>query len=157
VTRTPYVSKVYFQYDLVLQKPLVDSEHSSSPKLIPWFVSDVTPLDFEATLESLLNPAFFPQPTENDKTIFTKGLEDLIHMVSRWKEYIRKGIFILSIPDHTPLGGNKQSKLAEFWTGPRPYWDIKKLAPELFAHLSSSDLVVFKVCRIISVRILTIV
>ena len=32
-----------------------------SPKLIPWFVSDVTPPDFKSTITSLLSPTFFPE------------------------------------------------------------------------------------------------
>ena len=42
---------------------------------------------------------------------------------------------------------------ANFWTSPYPYWNMEKLAPELFADLSQSSLVIFKV-RVPNLRFL---
>lgn len=83
-------------------------------------------------------------------------------MVLRWQSYLENGIFALSVPLDTPLGGdvtvgtNGQKNVvvnlekngvneASFWTGPWPYWDMKELAPELWTTLSESGLVIFKV------------
>lgn len=65
-------------------------------------------------------------------------------MVSRWQTYLEKGVFSLSVDLNTPLGGNGASKQAEFWTLPHPYWDLESKAPELFASLKESGLVIFK-------------
>ncbi|KAG6841398.1 hypothetical protein C0991_011562 [Blastosporella zonata] len=121
VTHTPYVSKVYFH-----------------PKLIPWFVSDVTPPDFAKAITSLLDPSFFPV----GKDAAPSNPEHLTHMVTRWKGYMEQGIFNLSVPNDTPLGGNPQP--AEFWTSPWPYWNMETHASDLFATLKRSDLVIFK-------------
>ncbi|EIM84187.1 DUF89 domain-containing protein [Stereum hirsutum FP-91666 SS1] len=143
VTYTPYVSRVVFH-----------------PKIIPWFVSDVTPTDFKQTFASLLSPAFFPSsPTASSKP--SPSQQHLHAMVLRWQSYLENGIFALSVPLDTPLGGdvtvgtNGQKNVvvnlekngvneASFWTGPWPYWDMKELAPELWTTLSESGLVIFK-------------
>jgi len=126
VTYTPYVSRVVFH-----------------PKLIPWFVSDVTPPDFYPSITSLLDPAFFPPPPDAsvDSTSDSQ-YEHLKNMVTRWKTYIDEGIFSLSVPLETPLGGGDLS--AEFWTTPWPYWDMKTRAPDLWKTLRDSGLVIFK-------------
>lgn len=58
------------------------------------------------------------------------------------------GIFELSVPEETPLGA--KNPVADFWTEPWPYWDMKERAGPLFDILSGSGLVIFKVrfsCR----------
>ncbi|KAM5532692.1 hypothetical protein V8D89_013661 [Ganoderma adspersum] len=129
VTYTPYVSKVVFH-----------------PKLIPWFVSDVTPPDFKSTTASLLSPTFFPEEATPDGTpeasASRESREHLYAMVKRWESYIESGVFSLSVPREYPLGASDAK--ANFWTSPFPYWNMKELAPELHAHLSESNLVIFK-------------
>ena len=144
MTYTPYVSKVVFQY---VQVPIFWTKANPlslfflSPKLIPWFVSDVTPVDFKDTFKVLRDPTFFP--AEIGSKIEHKHLD---YMVSRWNSYLEKGIFSLSIPQETPLGGGTfNAKVAEYWTTARPYWDMETEAPELFASLKDSGLVIFKV------------
>ncbi|KAF5375354.1 hypothetical protein D9615_008020 [Tricholomella constricta] len=124
VTYTPYVSKVYFH-----------------PKLIPWFVSDVTPPDFDQAISSLLDTSFFPASSTGGNSS-DMGSEHLKHMVLRWRNYIDQGVFNLSVASDTPLGGNAPP--AEFWTAPWPYWNMEIQAPELFKTLQESDLVIFK-------------
>lgn len=122
------------------QKPIPDLSFLS-PKLIPWFVSDVTPVDFKNTFKVLRDPTFFPADIGSD--IEHKNLD---YMVSRWNSYLEKGIFSLSVPQETPLGGGTlNAKVAEYWTTGRPYWDMETEAPELFAGLVGSGLVIFKV------------
>ncbi|KAF9480662.1 DUF89 domain-containing protein [Pholiota conissans] len=126
VTYTPYVSKVTFH-----------------PKLIPWFVSDVTPPDFKDTFNVLADASFFPKDDGDDAQTQTQ-LEHLNRMVSRWKIYLEQGVFTLSVPVDSPLGGNGTNRDADFWTTAKPYWNMKTEAPETHALLTESDLVVFK-------------
>ncbi|XP_006461491.1 hypothetical protein AGABI2DRAFT_205296 [Agaricus bisporus var. bisporus H97] len=122
VTYTPYVNRVVFH-----------------PKVIPWFISDATPLDFKR-LYSLLNQEFFESVDIGDSP---DCWEHLSVMVERWEGYVEKGVFGLSVPDGSPLGGDTRGR-ADFWTSPYPYWDMKNLAHPLYEHLRSSDLVIFK-------------
>ncbi|KAH8823864.1 DUF89 domain-containing protein [Flagelloscypha sp. PMI_526] len=124
VTYTPFVSKVVFH-----------------GKLIPWFVSDVTPPDWRETFEVLLDSGFFP----NDSN--TENVDHLLYMAKRWKGYVTDGTFQLSVPVDTPLGGLGDSELVKtssFWTTPFPYWNMKVIAPTLWNHLAESGLVIFK-------------
>ncbi|KAF8064163.1 DUF89 domain-containing protein [Lyophyllum atratum] len=125
VTYTPYISRVYFH-----------------PKLIPWFVSDVTPPDFGQTITSLLDLSFFSASSGEEADSPRPSSEHLKSMVMRWKHYVDRGIFNLSVPLSTPLGGDGTA--AEFWTAHFPYWNMKVQAPELFQNLRESDLVIFK-------------
>ncbi|KAK0200981.1 DUF89 domain-containing protein [Desarmillaria ectypa] len=122
VTHTPYVSKVVMH-----------------PKLIPWFVSDVTPSDFSQTFDLLLDDAFLASssPTEAEK-------KHLRYMTTRWKDYVERGVFSLSVPISTLLGEGIGST-ADFWTSHFPYWDMKIHDEPLWSdlHLNSS-LVIFK-------------
>ncbi|CAK5271789.1 unnamed protein product [Mycena citricolor] len=120
VTYTPYVSKVIFH-----------------PKLIPWFVSDVTPPDFSETITSLLDPGFLA-------SIESSNPERVRNLVLRWQKYIADGTFSLSVPETTPLGGGVSGDMAAFWTSPWPYWDMETRAPNLYAKLKDSGLVIFK-------------
>ncbi|KZT69424.1 DUF89 domain-containing protein [Daedalea quercina L-15889] len=144
VTYTPYVSKVVFH-----------------PKMIPWFVSDVTPPDFKATISSLLSPTFFPESKSDeqisslagsalaqDPTIVSapkelpQSRQHLKEMVTRWAGYLESGVFALSVSPETPLGASNSN--ANFWTSPYPYWNMNDLAPEVFGSLKDSGLVIFK-------------
>ena len=85
------------------------TDRDSSPKLIPWFVSDVTPPDFKSAISSLLSPTFFPEsettgavPTPQE---LPESREHLRVLVTRWAGYLESGVFALSVPPETPLGG----------------------------------------------------
>lgn len=119
-----------------------------SPKLIPWFVSDVTPTDFRLAISSLLQPSFFNTDGVSDDNMLVKD-DHLKQMVTRWNTYIDEGVFSLSVPMDTLLGEDTSgtAALAEFWTSPWPYWHMQSHAPLLFQSLAESDLVIFKVRR----------
>ena len=68
----------------------------------------------------------------------------LTHMVSRWQKYLDQGIFSLSVPVDTPLGGSTASAMAEFWSTPHPYWNMRELDSRLHEELVGSGLVIFK-------------
>ncbi|KZT05259.1 DUF89-domain-containing protein [Laetiporus sulphureus 93-53] len=130
VTYTPYVSKVVFH-----------------PKLIPWFVSDVTPPDFKSAIPSLLSPTFLSEAAGVQSASHHAGeaqdsCEHLKRMVTRWQGYLESGVFALSVPVDTPLGASNEN--ANFWTSPWPYWNMQELAPEVHGRLKDSGLVIFK-------------
>jgi len=100
VSYTPYVSRVVFH-----------------PKLIPWFVSDVTPPDFKKIISLLGDQTFF------SNNMHLGSAEHLQELILRWTTYLEN---------------------AEFWTASEPYWDMKSAAPETFAMLEGSGLVIFK-------------
>jgi hypothetical protein len=104
-------------------------------------VSDVTPSDFADLFDSLLSPTFFLN-TESD-LFAPESQGHLVIMVNRWKLYLASGTFALSVPEDTQLGA--KNVMADFWTEPWPYWDMKGRAGELFRWLSDSQLVIFKV------------
>ncbi|KAH9948501.1 DUF89 domain-containing protein [Amylocystis lapponica] len=124
VTYTPYVSKVVFH-----------------PKLIPWFVSDVTPPDFKSAISSLLSPTFFAT-TSPESAQTAAAPAHLQAMVSRWAAYLDSGVFALSVPPETPLGASDAK--ADFWTSPWPYWNMQQQGPTVFHSLKDSGLVIFK-------------
>jgi damage-control phosphatase, subfamily III len=111
-----------------------------SPKLIPWFVSDVTPADFKETIAFLQDSTIFhtyhPSPSEE---------AHLSALASRLQGHLESGAFSLSVDPKTPLGHFDER--ANFWTEPWPGWDMKTRASTLWETLSKSQLVIFKVCR----------
>ena len=91
---------------------LLNLTRSFSPKLIPWFVSDVTPPDFVSTISDLLSENFFlPQKGASSASATSEEHEYLRSMVTRWQRYLDTGVFRLSVPLDTPLGGT-DSKVA---------------------------------------------
>ncbi|GAA5847063.1 hypothetical protein JCM3766R1_000602 [Sporobolomyces carnicolor] len=110
------------------------------PKLIPWFVSDVQPHDFEIMFETLSDPEFFPDLTTSEQATLKR-------LVTRWSEYVKQGRFELSVPKELKMGegrGDPKVELAQFWTSPFPFSDLPLVAPELLKDLQKSKLVIFK-------------
>jgi hypothetical protein len=58
-------------------------------------------------------------------------MASLKKMAQRWKQYVAEGKWIY--------------EAHPFWCSGYTFWDIKTEAPDLFLHLSESDLVLFKV------------
>ncbi|XP_050431855.1 damage-control phosphatase ARMT1-like [Adelges cooleyi] len=84
-------------------------------KSIPWYVSDVTKLDFEGILDHL----------ENKSTHSA-----LKKLGKKWSEYYKNGKFIL--------------KCEDFWTLPYPYSKIALKDYDLYTNLADSQLLIFK-------------
>ncbi|XP_055692988.1 damage-control phosphatase ARMT1 [Lutzomyia longipalpis] len=84
-------------------------------KMIPWFVSDVTPEDFRWTLDAL-------------KLSVTATLRDL---GCRLSNYIETGHFELIEGEH-------------FWTSPRDFCEMESVKPSVHRMLQQAHLVIFK-------------
>jgi hypothetical protein len=139
---TPHTSlKLYSSQPLVPLTCLVSSlMQSHSPKSIPWFVSDVTPLDFAALLDVATRPRG-PEP------------DYLEHAIARWNAYLANGTFSLSVPRDAVIG--TPDERINFWTSPWPYWDMHLRAPRVWDSLRESGLVIFKV-RALESKILSL-
>ncbi|GAA5989901.1 hypothetical protein JCM10908_002369 [Rhodotorula pacifica] len=108
--------------DWLIQSGLC-SEIRFHGKRFAWFVSDVTRKDFDWLLNSMVYGQLFPNNSDEE-------IASLREMGARWKEYVKQGKWIYE--DHA------------FWISGYTFWALKDEAPDLFLHLSESDLVVFK-------------
>lgn len=104
--------------DLCLAEYLVSTKIVSHvqiyPKAFPWFVSDVTMSDLQWTLDKLE----------------ASSIESLRTLGKRIKGRISSGAFTVKVHD--------------FWTYPHDYSQMKAVAPDLYAELNKSDLILFK-------------
>lgn len=104
--------------DLVFADFLVSSglvrEVHFHGKSFPWFVSDVTVNDFQWIIQQTM--------AANHRLTSKSG--------ARWHSYLKEGVW--SYHDHP------------FWTLPHEFCDMAADAPDLYATLQGSDLVLFK-------------
>lgn len=104
------------------------------PKVMPWFVSDVTPRDFADLLNALADPqAFYTAPDDTGKTqepLSEREISDVNFMFRQWSQFHGEGKLILR-PHY-------------FWTTPGSYWRLPVTASGLFHDLRDSELVLFK-------------
>ncbi|KAK7695030.1 hypothetical protein QCA50_002218 [Cerrena zonata] len=108
--------------DFLIQGGFVDQVRFHG-KRYPWFVSDVTKKDWNWLLNTMVYGHLFTKATEQEKeTLRLLGL--------RWKQYEKEGKWIY---EQHP-----------FWCTGYTFWDLHSEAPDLFLHLSKSDLVIFK-------------
>ncbi|KAH9486240.1 Damage-control phosphatase [Psilocybe cubensis] len=92
-------------------------------KRYPWFVSDVTKKDWEWLLNTMVYGQLFPKASDAER-------ESLRRLGLRWKQYEKEGKWVY---EQHP-----------FWCTGYTFWDLHSEAPDLFLHLSRSDLVIFK-------------
>ncbi|XP_053620651.1 damage-control phosphatase ARMT1-like isoform X2 [Plodia interpunctella] len=112
-------------------------------KSIPWYVSDVTPKDFnfviQASKGASYNRTVTPEPKpapadggdppepEPPRLITSAGMQSL---AAQWQQLLEDGTFIVMAD--------------EFWTYPHPYKDMKKYSPNLFRKLQYACGILFK-------------
>lgn len=92
-------------------------------KRYPWFVSDVTRKDWNWLLNTMVYGQLFDKAGDQEQRSLKK-------LGMRWKEYEKQGKWIY---EQHP-----------FWCSGWTFWELHKEAPDLFLHLSRSDLVFFK-------------
>lgn len=104
------------------------------PKLIPWFVSDVTPPDFRDLISALADPqSFYTAADESGKEhspLSDKELSEVNFLFEQWSRLHADGKLV--IRPHA------------FWTSPGSYWRMPNTAKDLFEDLQQSELVLFK-------------
>lgn len=111
-----------FTADYLIQSGLVKTVHFHGKRL-PWFVSDVTKKDWSWLINSCVYGHLFPSAGEAE-------MASLRMLGERWKGYERSGQWVY---EQHP-----------FWCTGFTFWDLANEAPDLFLHLSRSDLVLFK-------------
>uniref|UniRef100_A0A1D1YII5 Sugar phosphate phosphatase n=1 Tax=Anthurium amnicola TaxID=1678845 RepID=A0A1D1YII5_9ARAE len=113
--------------DLVFADWLIQSSYAREVHLhakpIPWFVSDTTRHDFDWLFQTLQSDDFFSSASELEKSSLKK-------LANRWQSYITNSQWIFT-QDY-------------FWTSPYSYWHLADQAPDLYADLCKSQLVIFK-------------
>ena len=104
-------------------------------KEIPWFVSDVTPSDFETLLAALTEPAkSFSMDTDDREAgagSMPSGEKDVLLFLSRHLNSLRDQ-------------GKIRMQTSPFWHQPGSHLRMPKAAPRLFEDLQRSELVIFK-------------
>ncbi|KAK0233811.1 hypothetical protein IW262DRAFT_1258417 [Armillaria fumosa] len=113
--------------DFLLQSGLAKQVHFHG-KRYPWFVSDVTRKDWDWLLNSMVYGQLFPKASDVE-------LESLRRLGQRWKACL-----LLSYEKE----GKWVYEQHPFWCTGYTFWDLHSEAPDLFLHLSRSDLVFFK-------------
>ncbi|KII94275.1 hypothetical protein PLICRDRAFT_36530 [Plicaturopsis crispa FD-325 SS-3] len=108
--------------DFLIQSGLA-SQVRFHGKRFAWFVSDVTKKDWEWLLNTMVYGQLFPNASEAE-------IQSLRHLGARWKQYEKEGKWVY---EQHP-----------FWCTGYTFWDLHNEAPDLFLHLSRSDLVFFK-------------
>ncbi|KAH6670894.1 hypothetical protein F5X68DRAFT_194396 [Plectosphaerella plurivora] len=97
-------------------------------KSIPWFVSDVMPVDFEAILGVLQHPRVF---FENGASpLAEKEARSLQFLYKSWNDFVQQG--------------KLEVQADPFWTEPGTFWRMPSVAKDLFEDLKKSKVVIFK-------------
>ncbi|XP_060808011.1 damage-control phosphatase ARMT1 [Amyelois transitella] len=112
-------------------------------KRIPWFVSDVTPKDFNYVIQACRGANFSKTITPEPKPAPADGTEPpepdpprqissnaVRELANAWSSYVDDGTFIV-MDD-------------EYWTYPHPYKDMKKYSPLMFRKLQYACAILFK-------------
>ncbi|XP_045540784.1 damage-control phosphatase ARMT1 isoform X2 [Papilio machaon] len=112
-------------------------------KKIPWFVSDVTPVDFKKTLEMCTNANYsreVPQeaPADSGEGVgaaeppppLTVSADNLRQLGTQWMQFFQDGTFVVMCDD--------------FWTSPIMYKDMKMQEFQLYRKLQLTAAILFK-------------
>ncbi|KAG8908735.1 hypothetical protein FRB99_002973 [Tulasnella sp. 403] len=164
ISHTPFIDSAVFQLSRHLVMLIASILIAlSSPKQIPWFVSDVTPPDARALLAAISSiPATIPEQDDSNATFYFTArppsdshLSALHKLHHRWLKYFEDGKFRLNgCPGLAgglsggPGANSDPQELAqrqsgvEFWTRPYSYRELADY-PRM-AGLEGSSLVIFK-------------
>jgi damage-control phosphatase, subfamily III len=100
-------------------------------KSIPWFVSDVMLVDFEALLGVLQHPrVFFEHGAAGMSPLSEKDIQSLHFLHEQLHDFVEKG--------------RLEVQADPFWTQPGTFWRMPSVASDLFEDLKQSRLVIFK-------------
>ncbi|VVD00672.1 unnamed protein product [Leptidea sinapis] len=111
-------------------------------KSIPWFVSDVTPKDFDFVINSCVNGCFEKVVKVEPKPAASEGQPpeeeaprvinaDALKLLGQtWANFVADGTFVVLCDD--------------FWTSPHTFKDMKKIQPYLYRDLQFAVAVLFK-------------
>lgn len=124
--------------DLILAGYLLTADLATTvvlhPKVIPWFVSDVTPKDFGDLLNALVDPqAFYTAPDESGRDyprLSDREVEEVKFLFEQWSRFHQDGKLVI--------------RPHRFWTAAGSYWRMPIKAADLFDDLKQSELVLFK-------------
>jgi len=108
------------------------------PKSIPWFVSDVLPVDFAALLSALADPqTFYTTPSDDEKhsgrmpqPLSDKEVDEASFLFQQWSGFHQDGQLVI--------------RPNRFWTEGGGFWRLPKGEPRLYEDLRESELVIFK-------------
>ncbi|CAG9790027.1 unnamed protein product [Diatraea saccharalis] len=109
-------------------------------KKIPWFVSDVTPKDFQYVIDQCRSARYDKKVPQAPKPDAAEGeappeplvvsADNLHRLGDQWTQYVADGIFIVMSDD--------------FWTSPHVYKDMKKYDYNLYRKLQYAVAIMFK-------------
>jgi damage-control phosphatase, subfamily III len=103
------------------------------PKDIPWFVSDVTPRDFNYLFRALKDPqTFFGTSSDGfqAQNLSKEELNNIDFLYNHWYTIHSEGQLII--------------RPNKFWTEGGSFWRLPATAPDLYEELKESELVIFK-------------
>uniref|UniRef100_A0A1I8PET3 Sugar phosphate phosphatase n=2 Tax=Stomoxys calcitrans TaxID=35570 RepID=A0A1I8PET3_STOCA len=108
-----------FYTDLILADYLLSKKLAHKirfhTKPMPWFVSDVTPVDFHHTFEYL--------EKHSSSHLSVQG--------RKWKQYLADGFFEMAAVNY-------------FWSSPYEYYKMREVDMDLYNYLAQAQLVIFK-------------
>lgn len=105
------------------------------PKSMPWFVSDVLPVDFASLLGWLADPQGFYSSVEDNgsakkaQSLSDQEISDLSFLFQNWRTVYTEGQLLIRPND--------------FWTTAHSYWDLPQ-ETKLYDDLKESELVILK-------------
>jgi len=100
------------------------------PKSIPWYVSDVTPVDFMNLLNSIRDAKSFFTSGPGDEKLSEEELSNLDFLFENWSDLHIDGKMIM--------------RPHKFWTEGGSFWRLPHTATDLYSDLKESELVIFK-------------
>ena len=128
--------------DLILAGYLISSGLATrivlECKRFPWFVSDVIPADFAQLIDVLRDPQAFFTASASSDTKFSTSTEPLLETELSSFSFLFQHLTSLHADNQITLRSHP------FWTFPHSYHHLPAQAPDLYADLEESELVILK-------------